>query len=145
MCMQSKKSCYVGVVIGLHFSVSPYYECSPPSPTLNIGTLQQAFNNELVRAIRQKANEYNYAFDETYFTDKRLRDRIRCFFKTHLQNAKKRLNTMQKHPESTENQQVLRDLIRQARSKMNEQESDFEDTVTNAVSRDNQKKRRKTR
>ena len=100
----------------------------------------------MVRSIRQTADESQYVFDETYFTDKRLRDRIRCFFKTHLQNAKKRLNTMQKHPESLENQQALKSLIVKARSHMKPEDmlyqSDPEDAREDRLDR---KKRRKTR
>lgn len=45
------------------------------------------------------------------FDDKRLRDRVRCFFKTLIQNAKKRLHTMLRNPNKRRNRDALRGLI----------------------------------
>lgn len=72
---------------------------------------QQAYNNKLVEKVRIKADELGYSFNPIFFTDKRLRDRIRCFYKTHLQNAKKRLHTMKKHLDSPEQCRALNELI----------------------------------
>lgn len=73
--------------------------------------MQQSFNKMLVDEVRSAADEAGVAFDPS-FTEKKLRDRIRCFYKTHLQNAKKRLVTLQKRPESLNNQAIVRVYVR---------------------------------
>jgi hypothetical protein len=73
--------------------------------------LQQEFNNTLVERMRSTADKMDWAFEDS-FSDKRLRDRIRCFFKTHQQNAKKRLATMVKNCMNGDNAEALRIMIR---------------------------------
>lgn len=66
--------------------------------------LQQEFNNKLVHKVQEMASFYGWKFD---FTFKALRDRVRCYFKTHIQNAKKRLKTMTKNPTKKANAKAL--------------------------------------
>ena len=62
---------------------------------------QQQFNNDLVAFVKDAAAAHHWTFcPRTYTTHnpRVLRNRIRCYYKTHIQNAKKRLRTMLRNP-----------------------------------------------
>jgi hypothetical protein len=92
----------------LYCEMKQYYEYSANSRQ---SKHQQAYNNRLVENIKNVAETHGYIFDPDIYNDKKLRDRIRCFYKTHLQNAKKRLQTLQKHISGPDQRRQLREFI----------------------------------
>ncbi|CAB9506591.1 expressed unknown protein [Seminavis robusta] len=84
-------------------NMAEYYELSI---TKCQSAQQQSFNNTLVLLVRNESDRLKWEY-ASCFTDKILRDRIRCYYKTHIQNAKKRLRTMIKNPTKKANARHL--------------------------------------
>lgn len=85
----------------LHDAMEEYYTLSLITCQT---TKQQQFNGELTDRIRQAAHDHGW---DLPMSDKELRDRIRCYYKTHIQNAKKRLLTMVGNPRKKANAKQL--------------------------------------
>ena len=81
-----------------------YYELSTEHSQTRV---QVEFNNRLVHLIRNEAAKHGWKFDDEVFDDRKIRDRIRCFYKAHMKNAKRRFNTMLKNPEKKANIKAL--------------------------------------
>lgn len=57
---------------------------------LNYTIQQKQYNNRLTERMLELAAEHGYIFDDTEFSFVSVRDRIRCYFKSYVQSAKKR-------------------------------------------------------
>ena len=51
------------------------------------------------------------------FNYKKLRDRIRCYYKTHVQNSKKRLITLLKNPTRQKNRELLIKIVDEVKNR----------------------------
>jgi hypothetical protein len=71
-------------------NMARYYELSSRK---NHFREQFAFNNMLCQQVNQVAKQYGWELPSDV-TTRQVRDRIRCFYKTLIQNAKKRLSTL---------------------------------------------------
>jgi len=57
---------------------------------LNYTVQQKIYNNKLTEQLLEIAAEHAYVFDEDQFSFVTVRDRIRCYFKSYVQSAKKK-------------------------------------------------------
>lgn len=57
---------------------------------LNYTQEQKQYNNELTERLLEVAKKHNYEFDPKDFNFVAIRDRIRCYYKSYVQNCKKR-------------------------------------------------------
>lgn len=57
---------------------------------LNYTVQQKQYNNHLTERLLELATEHGYVFDEKEFSFVTVRDRIRCYYKSFVQSAKKR-------------------------------------------------------
>jgi hypothetical protein len=86
----SKNACSVRSSIGAQLedyllqNQDEYFEFSSRNYTAE----QRKFNNALTRGLLALAADEGYAFED--FTFSMVRDRIRCYYKSHSQSAKKK-------------------------------------------------------
>lgn len=57
---------------------------------LNYTVQQKQYNNRLTERLLELAGEHGYVFDDVEFSFVTVRDRIRCYFKSYVQSAKKK-------------------------------------------------------
>lgn len=57
---------------------------------MNYTAEQKQYNNKLTERLLEEAKKHGYAFDLVDFNFVAIRDRIRCFYKSYVQNCKKR-------------------------------------------------------
>ena len=57
---------------------------------MNYTQEQKQYNNELTERLLEVAAKHNYEFDRKDFNFVAIRDRIRCYYKSYVQNCKKR-------------------------------------------------------
>jgi hypothetical protein len=71
-------------------------------------------NDRIFDRVQTAIERERYAVHPDFGTRK-LRERIRCYYKTLIANAKKRLATLEKHQHDDENQSYVSIFIRCAR------------------------------
>jgi len=57
---------------------------------MNYTAEQKLFNNDLTKKLLEVADKFDYEFDPADFNFVAIRDRIRCYYKSYVQNCKKR-------------------------------------------------------
>lgn len=57
---------------------------------MNYTAEQKQFNNDLTKKLLEVADKFDYEFDPADFNFVAIRDRIRCYYKSYVQNCKKR-------------------------------------------------------
>jgi hypothetical protein len=57
---------------------------------MNYTSEQKQYNNKLTERLLEEAKKHGYAFDLVDFNFVTIRDRIRCFYKSYVQNCKKK-------------------------------------------------------
>jgi hypothetical protein len=58
--------------------------------SMNYTAEQKQYNNWLTEQLLEVANKYHYVFDPEDFNFVAIRDRIRCYYKSYVQTARKR-------------------------------------------------------
>ena len=58
--------------------------------SMNYTAEQKQYNNWLTERLLEVAAEHHYAFDPEEFNFVSIRDRIRCYYKSYVQTARKR-------------------------------------------------------
>jgi hypothetical protein len=75
--------------------------------SMNYTAEQKQYNNWLTERLLEVAGEHHYAFDPEDFNFVAIRDRIRCYYKSYVQTARKRGLTM-----PTKNDDVIAKKLR---------------------------------
>lgn len=57
---------------------------------MNYTAEQKQYNNWLTERLLEVASQHNYMFDPDEFNFVAIRDRIRCYYKSYVQTARKR-------------------------------------------------------
>lgn len=85
---------------------------------LNYTAEQKQYNNWLTERLLEVAAKYHYVFDPEEFNFVAVRDRIRCYYKSYVQTARKRglplLNNSNKSSSSNSNKQQRKMVVVEA-------------------------------
>jgi hypothetical protein len=78
----------------IHFQLEQFLIANRPEylrhSALNYTLQQKQYNNRLSDRLLELATEHGYVFDIKEFSFVTVRDRIRCYYKSYVQSAKKR-------------------------------------------------------
>ncbi|KAL3938587.1 MAG: hypothetical protein SGBAC_006528 [Bacillariaceae sp.] len=104
-------------MIVLQEHMEEYYNLSTKHTQL---PRQLDFNGRLEELVQEAVKRHGWTFHHSCFSDRYLRTRIRCYYKSHIQNSKKRIMNLIANPTKAVNIKRLNQLSALIQSEQNQ-------------------------
>lgn len=95
---------------------------------------QKQFNNMLTERLIELAEKHSYVFDPDDFNFVAIRDRIRCYYKSYVQTARKRGLLLPADKAKAERERLEEASRREAAKEKNKQQKDEQKQATSQSS-----------